>query len=148
MPWGFALDAVGLTTGFGGTLGAAALTGGTLAAGGGIASSIIGSNAASDAANAQIAAGQQALGTVQATEAPFVAGGTNALAQLQRSLGIGPGGAGAIDPTGFQGSPGFDFAKQQGIEAITNSAAARGGVQGGNTLKALDTFGTGLANQD
>lgn len=37
---------------------------------------------------------------------------------------------------------------QQGLDAISNSAAARGGSFSGNTLKEIQGFGTGLANQD
>lgn len=48
----------------------------------------------------------------------------------------------------FQSSPGYEFQKQQGIDAIQNSAVGKAGTLSGNTLKALDTFGTGLANQD
>jgi hypothetical protein len=46
----------------------------------------------------------------------------------------------------FQQSPGYQWQMQQGIDAIQNSAAARGLT--GNTLKDLTTFGQGLANQD
>src|SRR5690348_10984822 len=48
--------------------------------------------------------------------------------------------------TDFQGSPGFKFQMDQGINAIDNSAAAKGFT--GNTLKDLMTYGQGLANQD
>lgn len=49
---------------------------------------------------------------------------------------------------GFQSSPGYQFQLNQGLQSIQNSAAARGGLAGGNTLKALQQYGTGLANQD
>lgn len=48
----------------------------------------------------------------------------------------------------FQKSPGYAFQMQEGIDAIQNSAAAKGGVVSGNTLSALDKFGQGIANQD
>lgn len=48
----------------------------------------------------------------------------------------------------FQSSPGYNFQLQQGTNAITNNASALGGVNSGNTLKALQGYGTGLANQD
>lgn len=49
---------------------------------------------------------------------------------------------------GFQSSPGYQFQLNQGMGAINNSASARGGVNSGATLKSLQQFGTGLANQD
>ncbi len=46
----------------------------------------------------------------------------------------------------YQQSPGYQFQLSQGIDAAQN-LASRSGVTG-NTLKALDTFGQGLANTD
>jgi len=46
----------------------------------------------------------------------------------------------------YQQSPGYQFQMNQGLEAINNSASARGIT--GNTLKALEGYGQGLANQD
>jgi hypothetical protein len=48
----------------------------------------------------------------------------------------------------FHASPGYQFSFDQGQQAVENSAAARGGVHSGATMKALDRFGTGLANQE
>jgi hypothetical protein len=61
-------------------------------------------------------------------------------------LGIGGGGAG-INPATFQASPGYQYALQQGTEAVNNAAATGGGV-GGNALKQLQSTGQGLANQN
>ncbi len=47
----------------------------------------------------------------------------------------------------FQQSPGYQFQLQQGEQAIQDSASAAGGI-GGNALKSLMSYGTGLANQD
>ena len=54
----------------------------------------------------------------------------------------------ALMGTSFQSSPGYQFALNQAMGAVTNSAAARGGIGGGNTLAALQHYGVGLANQD
>lgn len=48
----------------------------------------------------------------------------------------------------FQQSPGFQFALQQAMNAVQHSAAARGTLLTGGTLKALQGYATGLANQD
>lgn len=49
---------------------------------------------------------------------------------------------------GFEASPGYKFALDQGQTAIDGSAAARGNVFSGATLKAQQEFGTGLAQQE
>lgn len=134
-----------------------------IGAGASIFGSLNASNASQQAAQTQAnAAGQanqitqQMFDTTQANLSPFLQAGTNALPILQKQMGIGPGGqfnpnAPLVQPftqAQFQSSPGYAFQQQQGIDAIQNSAAARGGVVSGNTLKDLQTFGTGLANQD
>lgn len=86
------------------------------------------------------AAGQQAVaGNKDAANIlqPYAQAGTGAVGALSSGLG-----------TSFQQSPGYQWQLGQGIDAIQNSASAQGGVNSGNTLKALQTYGTGLANQD
>lgn len=144
-----------------------------IGAAGSIATGIMGSNASSAAARAQENAANQASqleqGMYNQTRqdlAPYMDAGTNALSAYQKMLGIGPGGTGAtspilqmlgigpngqptgggINPATFQSSPGYQFQLQQGMDAVTNSNAARGGL-GGNALKALQQYGSGLANQ-
>lgn len=154
-------------------MGWGALIAGGLGAAGSIASGVIGSNAAGSAAQTEAnAAGQatqaelQMFGTTQNNLAPFLGAGTDALGALQKILGIGPGGSGQptnpilqalgygpngatgqINPSLFEGSPGYQYALQQGTKAVTNAAGPGGGV-GGNALKALQTTGQGLANQN
>lgn len=149
--------------------------GGLLGAGGSIFSGIMGSNAAQKAAQQMVAAANQAsafeqqmYGQTVARDQPFITAGQNALTQLQgllglsptgvgttptspilSMLGIGPGGAtgGGINPATFQGSPGYQYQLQQGLNAVTNAAAPAGGI-GGNALRALQQTGQGLANQN
>lgn len=52
------------------------------------------------------------------------------------------------DQFNYQSSPGYQFQLQQGQNAVTSSAAGRGGGLSGATLKALSKYGTGLAAQD
>ena len=49
---------------------------------------------------------------------------------------------------GFQQSPGYQFQLQQGLGAIDSSAASRGNLFSGATMKAAQAYGQGLANQD
>lgn len=48
----------------------------------------------------------------------------------------------------FQTSPGYQFQMDEGRRAVENSAAARGMVGSGRTLKELTRYGQGVANQD
>ena len=45
-------------------------------------------------------------------------------------------------------TPGYQFAQQQGQDALQRSAAARGGVLTGGTAKALDQYSQGLADSN
>lgn len=47
----------------------------------------------------------------------------------------------------LQQTPGYQFAFDQGLQGIDRGAAAKGTLQTGGTLKAEQTFGTGLADQ-
>lgn len=47
----------------------------------------------------------------------------------------------------FQAGPGYNFALNQGVDAITRAANASGGL-GGNSLKDTIGYGQGLANQE
>lgn len=76
---------------------------------------------------------------------PFAEAGESAIAARNFELGIGdrPEGYG-----GFTATPGYEFRREQGIGAIDASAAARGGLKSGATMKALTEFGDGLAAQE
>jgi len=55
---------------------------------------------------------------------------------------------GGYEYQGFQETPGYQFAFDEGQRAIDTSAAASGNLFSGGTLKAQQRFGTGLANQE
>ena len=50
--------------------------------------------------------------------------------------------------TTFQASPGYEFARGEGIRAIDQAAAARGMLSSGGRLRELTRYGTGVANQE
>lgn len=54
----------------------------------------------------------------------------------------------ASKPFDFYNDEGYQFRKQQGMDKIQNSAAARGGLASGATLKDLATFNSGLASEE
>lgn len=49
---------------------------------------------------------------------------------------------------GFQESPGYQFAFDEGVRGIDRSASARGMLNSGATIKAQTRFGQGIANQE
>jgi hypothetical protein len=48
----------------------------------------------------------------------------------------------------FQADPGYQFRMSEGMKAIERSAAARGGLNSGATMKALTGYGQNLASQE
>lgn len=131
---------------------AAAVIGAGLATavGTGVAGSMA-AGATKDATNASIAAQESAQAKQQALNAPYAAIGTGtngtngAIGQYQNLLGIGGQGSAGIEST-LANTPGYQFAKTQGLDATKNAASASGMALSGNTLQALDTFSTGLAD--
>lgn len=128
-------------------------------------------------AGEQFAAGQRQLGAARGQVSAQGAQGRQALTQAgELARGQIGQGVGALDPfrqTGlsaqeqqgalsgafgaeaqrqafadFQESPEQAFLREQGQRSVLANAAATGGVQGGNVLRELTRFGTGLASQD
>jgi hypothetical protein len=48
----------------------------------------------------------------------------------------------------YQQSPGYNFELQGAIDALVNAGATKSGALSGNSLKAIQGYGTGLASQD
>ena len=138
---------------------AAILGGGALAAGGNIASAVIGSNAAQSAAQSQLQAAQLAtntqlgiFGQTQANLAPYNTAGQSALTSLASLFGLGAGGpsagTAAAATTALQNYPGYQFGLQQGNLAQQQSAASQGLLLSGAQLQASQQFGQNYAMQN
>jgi hypothetical protein len=154
-----ALGAAG-TAGAAGAAGGGILGGyGPLAALGGanVLSSIYGSTAAKNAAQAQIDASSQAnqlaYGMYQqnrADQMPWMQAGTGALKQL--TAGTQPGGEFTknFTPEDLAAGmdPGYAFRLSEGNKALNASAAARGGLISGNALKAAQDYGQAAGSQE
>jgi hypothetical protein len=136
---------------FGG-YGPAALLGGA-----NVLSSIYGSTASKNAAQAQIDAASQAnqlaYGIYQqnrADQAPWMQAGTGALKQL--TAGTAPGGefTKSFMPEDLAKylDPGYAFRLSEGNKALNASAAARGGLISGNALKAAEDYGQAAGSQE
>ena len=118
----------------------------------GIGSALIGASSANKAAKAQTAAANADIALQRETRdqivermQPFYQGGTAANAAMLSELGLGARPEGF---TGFQASPGYQFAFDQGTAAVNALAGAKGGLNSGRTMQDLTTFGQGIANQE
>jgi hypothetical protein len=97
-------------------------------------------------ADAAISSGRQnAVDTLN----PYYRTGTSALTSLAQLYGLNGQQAfndNALDA--FRRSPDYAFALEEGGNAVTNQAAARGLLNSGNYLRDLTSFGQGLATQN
>lgn len=97
------------------------------------------------ATEAAIAAEQKALDRQIALQEPFRQVGVNALAQYPAAA------APSYKPFGmeqFQTDPGYQFRMSEGLKALERSAAARGILSSGQTLKDITRFGQDTASQE
>lgn len=126
--------------------------------------SVVSAGAASDAASTQ-AAGQnkaaetqlQMFNTINQQEQPFIQAGYGATNRLNDLLGTsgnsGAQGYGSLtstfNPTQEQlnNYPGYQFALQQGGQAVRNAATPGSGALSGAALKSLTDFNVGTANK-
>ena len=74
---------------------------------------------------------------------PFRQVGVNALPDLVAASQYTPFG---MDQ--FQADPGYGFRLKEGLRALENSAAARGGLLSGNAMRGITRFGQGLASEE
>lgn len=126
----------------------AAIAVGTAVAGiAGAAASAYGSNKAAKAQNKatkQAAKAQTAALAQQAALAkPYVDAGANALAQYQKLAPYQKFGMAQ-----FEADPGYQFRMAEGVKALERSAAARGLLQSGATLKGITQFGQDTASAE
>jgi hypothetical protein len=137
---------------------------GTIAAVATVGSSLIGSKASRDASSAQQQAAAQASDVQRdiferqvELQAPFREAGLKGQNRLMELLGIG-GTAGApgygkyataeFGMDKFKADPGYAFRMSEGMKALERSAAARGGLMSGATLKGITRYGQDAASQE
>jgi hypothetical protein len=113
---------------------------------GAIGSAVIGSSAAKKAANAQDKSAQLAIAEQRrqfdlnrSDLEPWRTAGGQAIGQ----------GFAMLQPGyDYTASPGYQFRLDEGLRGVQNSAAAKGLLQSGGTLKGIDRYAEGLAAQD
>jgi hypothetical protein len=142
-------------------------TGMAIAAGVSAAASIGGGLMASSAAKKAAATQEQAAKDATAAQErmfqrqielqePFRQGGMTAQNEIMQLLGIGGDKAAAgygsmakaFGTDQFQQDPGYAFRQAEGMKALERSAAARGNLLSGSTLKGVQRFGQDLASQE
>lgn len=126
-------------------------------------SSILGANAAKDAAETQADAQKNAnkllydMYQQQRTDLqPFVTAGTGAQNQLLTYLGLPGGAQGAgfgkyardFNQNDMVTDPGYAFRLSEGQKALDRQAAARGGLISGGALKAATRYGQDMGSQE
>lgn len=103
---------------------------------------------------------QQRFDEAKGTLTPYTGAGATTIGMLSKYLqgtgaqqaGVGGGGANLLStfaPTMAQleATPGYQFARSQGLGAMTNAAAARGLGTSGNLVRGLGEYATGFASQ-
>jgi hypothetical protein len=118
---------------------------GLLQAGVGTAGSLAAANAQVGADNNAITTQQNNLGNINNIWATQQQTGQGANTALQQSLGLNGQTA---NPSNFLNMPGYQFAVQQGTQAIQRQAASLGNAYTPNTSEAIGQYVTGTASQD
>ena len=130
--------------------------------GGALLGTLLSSESSSDAAStAARASGEASAASIaeqrrqydqnRADYAPYLAAGTGAVNRLGAGVGYG-GEFGSTRPFDFQydqnADPGTAFRMSEGIKALDRSAASRGGLLSGATLKGVQRYGQDLGSQE
>lgn len=149
---------------FGITASMAILGAGVLGAGASIYSSNQAADAQREGIAASTAAQQKAFDEQKALQEPFRQGGMTAQNRLLTVLGLRPaeGSGVTVDPNSpdfgkyagdfgmkdFEADPGYAFRLKEGMRGLENSAAARGLLSSGSTLKGITDYSQGMASQE
>lgn len=140
------------------------ITAAIIGAGGALIGGAISARAASKASKAQQQAADQAAQVQREIferqtelQEPFRQSGITSQNELMRLLGLGESGRGTSEygmltrqygMDQFRQDPGYGFRLSEGMKALDRSAAARGGLLSGGTLKASQRYGQDLASQE
>lgn len=115
---------------------------------GAVASGVVGAGISAATGGAQsgaISSGQQQANAVLA---PYSSTGVQSNTQTANLLGLNGQPAADAAMSTFQSSPGYQYDVTQGLRAVDAGAASQGMLRSGATLKAEQTLGTNLADQD
>lgn len=79
---------------------------------------------------------------------PYSQTGGAANSMYANALGLNGAGGNVAASGAFQANPGYQFAMDQGVQALDRSAAGKGFYGSGNAAVELNKFGQGQANQE
>lgn len=126
-----------------------------------VGSSMIGADAAGDAADAQAGAARDTNATNKyifdkqvELQQPFRETGLTANNRLAQMMGLATGGDAngslmqSFDASKMMDDPGYAFRMGEGMKGVENSAAARGGLLSGAALKAIQKYGQDYASNE
>lgn len=117
---------------------------------GGVVGGIFADRAATSMSRSQRQANQlnaEQFAQVSAQANPFITGGQDAFSALLSSFGIGTP-SGQMDFSGFESSPDYLFAMQQGEQALQRRQSAQGNRLSPGAFKELLQFNQGLSSQN
>tara|TARA_R110000868_G_scaffold99477_1_gene273707 strand:- start:1368 stop:2144 length:777 start_codon:yes stop_codon:yes gene_type:complete len=139
------------------------ITAALIGAGGAFAGGLIASSGARSAAGTQAASADRAAQLQKEMfdrqmegQEPFRQAGLTGQNRLMELLGLG-GNAGAagygryskdFSMSDFEQDPGYAFRLKEGMSALNNQAAARGGLISGNALRAAQKYGQEMGSQE
>lgn len=83
-----------------------------------------------------------------ARQQPFYQAGVNALPGYLSGIGQGGELVRGFTQADYQADPGYAFRMSEGMKGLERSAAARGGLLSGATMKGIQRFGQDLASQE
>jgi hypothetical protein len=141
---------IGSAIGAGGLIGLGTLGAGVAGAGASIWAANKAADVQTNAANQSAQLQREQMQRNQDNMQPFISGGQGASNLLQSFYGIG-GSDPALGQSAlarFQQSPDYQFALKGGSDALDNSAASKGGMLGGNQIRAQTEYGQGLVSQN
>jgi hypothetical protein len=126
---------------------------------GNVAGAIIGGKAAKKAANIQAGSADRATELQREMyeknielQAPFREAGLSAQNRLLDYMGLTPGAGGKyakdFSMQDFQQDPGYAFRIAEGMKALDRTAASRGGLLSGATLRGATRYGQDMASQE
>lgn len=101
------------------------------------------------AANNQLALQREMYDQTRDDLSPYREGGQDAVTAQNYLLGLSTDNRMSDGSNySFETSPGYQFNLEQGLNAIDASAATKGGLLSGATLKAAQEYGSGLASDE
>jgi hypothetical protein len=120
-----------------------------------VGSALIGSQASKSAAKTQASASAAATDAQRdiferqvELQTPYRETGEEALNRLRVGTRAGGEFDKAFSETKFTADPGYAFRLSEGMKALDRTAAARGGLLSGSTLKGAQRYGQDLASQE